>query len=104
MLDRQQSREQAAERYAAFNDSHESRFRWMLRVQQLVPRVPPRLLGPIIRLMGSRRFVEWSFNHYLNVAPPGFAASSAHDQKRPGDQQGDSDQALGGERDLVEAK
>ena len=104
VLDGQQSREQAAERYAAFNDSHERKFRWMLRVQRLVPRVPPRLLGPIIRLMGTRRFVEWSFNHYLNVAPPEFAESSAHDQKRPGDQQGDSDQALGRERDLVEAK
>ena len=104
VLDGKQSREQAAERYAAFNDSHEWKFRWMLRVQRLVPRVPPRLLGPIIRLMGSRRFVEWSFNHYLNVAPPGFAESSAHDQKRPGDQQGDSDQALRRERDLVEAK
>ncbi len=104
VLDGQQSREQAAERYAAFNDSHERKFRWMLRVQRLVPRVPPRLLGPIIRLMGTRRFVEWSFNHYLNVAPPEFAESSAHDQKRPGDQQGDSDQALRRERDLVEAK
>ena len=104
VLDGKQSREQAAERYAAFNDSHESKFRWMLRVQRLVPRVPPRLLGPIIRLMGTRRFVEWSFNHYLNVAPPEFAERSAHDQKRPGDQQGDSDQALRRERDLVEAK
>jgi flavin-dependent dehydrogenase len=104
VLDGQQSREQAAERYAAFNDSHESKFRWMLRVQRLIPRVPPRLLGPIIRLMGSRRFVEWSFNHYLNVAPPEFAESSAHDQERPGDQQADSDQALRRERDLVEAK
>ena len=71
VLDGRQSREEAAERYAAFNDSHERKFRWMLRVQRLVPRVPPRLLGPIIRLMGTRRFVEWSFNHYLNVAPPG---------------------------------
>jgi hypothetical protein len=23
--------------------------------------------------MGSRRFVEWSFNHYLAIAPPDFA-------------------------------
>ena len=104
VLDGRQGREEAAERYAAFNDSHERKFRWMLRVQRLVPRVPPRLLGPIIRLMGSRRFVEWSFNHYLNVAPPEFAERSAHDQKRPGDQQGDSDQALRRERDLVEAE
>ena len=32
-------------RYAAFHDSHEWKFQWMLRVQKLIPRVPPRLLG-----------------------------------------------------------
>jgi flavin-dependent dehydrogenase len=68
-----QTREAAAERYAEFHDSHETKFRWMLRVQKLIPRVPPRLLGPAIRLMGSRRFVNWSFNHYLAIAPPDFA-------------------------------
>jgi hypothetical protein len=59
--------------YAEFNDSHEWRFRWMLRVQRLVPRVPPRILGPAIRLMGSKRFIGWSFAHYLAIAPPEFA-------------------------------
>jgi flavin-dependent dehydrogenase len=67
-----QSREQAAQRYAEFNDSHERKFRWMLRVQKLVPRIPPRLLAPAIRLMGSKRFVDWSFRHYLGIAPPDF--------------------------------
>ncbi len=104
VLDGSRSRDEATARYAAFNDSHERKFRWMLRVQRLVPRVPPRLVGPIIRLLGSRRFVEWSFNHYLRIAPPEFAAASAHDQKRPGDQQGDADDAPGRERDLIEAK
>ncbi len=104
VLDGRQTREEAAARYAAFNDSHEWTFRWMLRVQRIVPRIPPRLLGPMIRLLGSRRFVDWSFGHYLNIAPPGFAAGSAHDEHGPGDQQGDADDALGRERDLVEAK
>ena len=45
----------------------------MLRTQKIVPRVPPRLLGPLIRLLGVRRFVGWSFGHYLNIAPPEFA-------------------------------
>jgi flavin-dependent dehydrogenase len=67
------TREEAARRYAEFHDSHEWKFRWMLRVQKLIPRVPPRLLGPAIRLMGSRRFIEWSFDHYLAIAPPDFA-------------------------------
>ncbi len=45
----------------------------MLRVQKLVPRVPPRVLAPLIRLLGNKRFVDWSFTHYLNIAPPEFA-------------------------------
>jgi hypothetical protein len=48
----------------------------MLRVQRLVPRVPPRLLHAAVRAMGTQRFVDWSFGHYLNVAPPEFAGSS----------------------------
>jgi menaquinone-9 beta-reductase len=75
VVDGRQTREQAATRYAAFNDSHEVKFKWMLRVQKLVPRVPPRALGPLIRLLGTKRFVDWSFRHYLAIAPPEFAAA-----------------------------
>jgi flavin-dependent dehydrogenase len=73
VIEGRQSREQAAARYAEFNDSHEWKFRWLLRVQKLVPRVPPRLLGPAIRLIGNKRFIDWSFSHYLAIAPPEFA-------------------------------
>ena len=103
VVEGRQSREEGAERYAAFHDSHEWKFKWMLRAQKLVPRVPPRLLGPLIRLMASKRFVEWSFNHYLRIAPPDYVGS-ADDQDRPRQQQGDADQPLGRERDLVEAE
>jgi flavin-dependent dehydrogenase len=103
VVEGRQSREQAATTYAAFNDSHEWKFRWMLRVQRLVPKIPPRILGPAIRLMGTKRFVDWSFSHYLNIAPPEFA-ESADDQEGAGQQQADSDQALGAERDLVQAE
>ena len=44
----------------------------MLRVQQMVPRVPPRALGPSLRALGDRRFIDWSFNHYLAIAHPSF--------------------------------
>ncbi len=44
----------------------------MLRVQRLVPRVPPRVLAPALRAMGDKRFVDWSFNHYLAIAHPSF--------------------------------
>ncbi len=73
VVEGRQTREQAAANYAAFSDSHEFKFRWMLRTQKLVPRVPPRLLGPLIRLLGTKRFVDWSFKHYLAIAPPEFA-------------------------------
>jgi flavin-dependent dehydrogenase len=73
VLERRQTREQAAAAYAAFSDSHDWKFKWMLRTQKIVPRVPPRLLGPLIRLFGVKRFVDWSFGHYLNIAPPEFA-------------------------------
>ena len=32
--------------------AHRSKFEWMLRVQRLVPRVPPRVLGPTLRAIG----------------------------------------------------
>jgi len=104
-----QTREEAAATYAAFHDSHEWKFKWMLRVQKLVPRVPPRILWPLIRLLGMKRFVDWSFDHYLRIAPPEYAGDgrpggSAHDQDGAGQQQGDAEDALGRERDLVQAE
>jgi digeranylgeranylglycerophospholipid reductase len=104
VVDGWQDREQAAARYARFHDSHEWKFRWMLRAQRLVPKIPPRLLGLLIRLLGVKRFVDWSFGHYLRIAPPELAAGSAHDQDRADEQQGDADHPLGAERDLVEAE
>jgi digeranylgeranylglycerophospholipid reductase len=104
VLEGSRNREEAAARYAVFNESHERKFRWMLRVQRLIPKVPPRLLGPIIHLLGSKRFVDWSFDHYLRIAAPEFAERSAHDQQRPGDQQNDPEDAPRRQRDLIEAK
>jgi flavin-dependent dehydrogenase len=75
VVEGRQSRDEAAARYAEFHDGHEWKFRWMLRVQKLIPRVPPKVLGPAIKLMGSKRFIDWSFRHYLAIAPPEFAGS-----------------------------
>jgi hypothetical protein len=49
----------------------------MLRVQRLIPRVAPRLLGRSLRAMQSKRFVDWSFGHYLNIAHPDFVSAGA---------------------------
>jgi digeranylgeranylglycerophospholipid reductase len=103
VVEGRQSREEAAALYAEFHDSHEWKFRWMLRVQRLIPRIPPRLLGPMIRLLGAKRFVDWSFDHYLRIAPPEWVAS-ANEQDGADQQQRDPDHPLGAERDLVEAE
>jgi flavin-dependent dehydrogenase len=71
----EQSREQALQRYHRFSAGHERPFRWMLHVQRMVPRVAPRLLAPAVRAMGAKRFVDWSFGHYLNIAHPSFATA-----------------------------
>ncbi len=77
VLDGEQSRAQALARYHAFSASHALPFRWMLRVQRLVPRVAPRVLAGSLRAIQAKRFVDWSFGHYLNVAHPDFVASGA---------------------------
>src|SRR3954467_8501176 len=66
----------ALTRYHDFNESHRWKFDAMLRMQKLVPRVPPRLLAPALNAMGSKAFVDWSFDHYLNIAPPSFAGDA----------------------------
>jgi flavin-dependent dehydrogenase len=70
VVEGRRTREEALVRYHEFSAEHEWKFRWMLRVQRLVPKVPPRVLGPLVRAMGTQRFVDWSFGHYLRIAPP----------------------------------
>ncbi len=70
-----QDRAQALRRYHEFSASHATPFRWMLRVQRLIPRIAPRVLAGGLKAMETRRLVHWSFNHYLAVAHPDFAAA-----------------------------
>ncbi len=77
VVEGRQSREEAAAHYAAFHDSHEWKFRWMLRLQRLLPKIPPRLLAPLIRIAGTKRSVDWIFGHYLRIAPPEAVAQGA---------------------------
>ena len=66
------SREQALERYHAFSAGHALHFRWLLRVQRLIPRVPPRVLAQALRAIDHKRFIDWAFGHYLDIAHPSF--------------------------------
>ncbi len=72
-----QTRDQALARYHAFSAGHARPYRWMLRLQRLVPRVPPRLLGLSLRAVEHRRFIHWAFDHYLAVAHPDFVTRGA---------------------------
>lgn len=62
-------RTEALRRYADFNATHRWKFEWMLRVQRLIPRVPPRLLALLLRGISTDAFTTWAFNHYLDIAP-----------------------------------
>jgi hypothetical protein len=54
----------------------------MLRVQRAVPRIAPRLLGVTLKAMQAKRFVDWSFGHYLKIAHPSFVGTGAGTRSR----------------------
>ncbi|MFL5884075.1 MAG: NAD(P)/FAD-dependent oxidoreductase [Thermoleophilaceae bacterium] len=84
VLEGRQPRAEALSRYHDFSAEHEWKFRWMLRAQKAVPRVPPRVLAPMLRAMGRQTFIDWSFGHYLRIAPPEFAARGGAAPRGPG--------------------
>ena len=80
VVEGRQDRAQALARYAAFCDRHLRPFRWLLRVQSLVSRVNPTpAMTPALRAMDHQRFIDWSFGHYLRIAPPEFALAGGAD-------------------------
>ena len=75
VLDGRRTAPEALTSYAAFSASHAAAYRWMLRVQRLIPRIAPRLLSRSLRAMQNRRFLDWSFGRYLEIAHPRFVAA-----------------------------
>jgi flavin-dependent dehydrogenase len=76
VVEGRQSVAEALVRYGDFSASHRWKFEGMLAAQRAVPRVPPRLLNRAIGAMAWKRFVDWSFGHYLAIAPPEFAGAA----------------------------
>ncbi len=70
-----QDRDRALSSYHRFNELHRSRFEGLLRAQRLLPRIPPRLLGPLMSRLESPDFADWAFGKYLDIAPPGFVSA-----------------------------
>ena len=83
VVEGRRDRAEALRRYAEFAQGHEWKFRWMLRAQRLVPRLPPRVQRALIWAAGRKRFVEWSFDHYLRIAPPEAAAPAPEPRSDP---------------------
>ena len=71
----ERTRDEALARYGAFSDGHARAFRRALRLQRLIPALPPRLLNGALRVMGSQRIVDRAFGWYLDQAHPSYAGS-----------------------------
>jgi flavin-dependent dehydrogenase len=71
----ERSRAQALDRYAAFHVRHTPAFRRALRLQRLIPALPPRVLTLALRALSPQPLVDRAFGWYLEQAPPGFATA-----------------------------
>jgi flavin-dependent dehydrogenase len=79
VLGGQRSRGEALKRYGAFSARHARAFGLALRLQRLIPALPPRVLTRVLRVVGSQRLVDRSFGWYLDQAHPSFARSVPDD-------------------------
>jgi flavin-dependent dehydrogenase len=66
-------RERALADYAAFHDAHAPAFRRALRLQRLIPALPPRALTAALRALSRQPLVDRAFGWYLDQAHPSFA-------------------------------
>jgi flavin-dependent dehydrogenase len=73
VLDGGASRDEALRAYAAFSASHARAFAIALRLQRLVPALPPRVLTALLALVGRRKLCTRAFTWYLEQAHPRFA-------------------------------
>jgi flavin-dependent dehydrogenase len=64
--------ERALADYHDFSASHRRAFTRALRLQRLLPVIPPRLLTLALRAFGTQRIVDRAFGWYLRQADPAF--------------------------------
>jgi len=72
-LEPDRTRAEALRRYGAFSASHGRAFTLALRLQRVMPALPPRLLTVLLRALGGQRTVDRAFGWYLDQAHPSFA-------------------------------
>ncbi len=68
-------RERALADYAAFSAAHAPAFRLALRLQRLIPALPPRALTALLAVVGRERLCRRAFGWYLDQAHPRFAGA-----------------------------
>jgi flavin-dependent dehydrogenase len=90
VVEGRRTRKQAATNYTELHDSHRTGFGILLFVQKILPWIPVRLLGPAFRIYRTQRLIDLTFNAYLELAPPGFAAESSA-ARRVGDRDDTAD-------------
>ena len=66
----EQRREQALAAYAAFSDAHAPFFRRALRLQRLIPALPPRALTALLAVMGRERPCRRAFSVVPRASAP----------------------------------
>lgn len=71
------TREDALASYAAFSSRHARAFAIALRLQRLIPSLPPRLLTFVLRVIGKQALVDRSFGWYMRQTPPEFVRAAA---------------------------
>jgi len=73
VLSGERTRNEALRRYGTFSASHGRAFGLALRLQWLVPRLPPRALTLVLRALRHQALVDRAFGWYLDQAHPAFA-------------------------------
>jgi digeranylgeranylglycerophospholipid reductase len=76
VIEGRQTRGQALAAYGAFSESHRWKFEAMWHVQSLFSFInrSPRAATLMMRTLSFQRFIDWSFEHYLRIAPPEFVS------------------------------
>jgi flavin-dependent dehydrogenase len=78
------SAEQALARYGAFSDAHERKFRWLLNTQRAVGQLTPTpAITAMSKAFARDRLCAWTFNRYLEIASPRFAAGDTRRGTKP---------------------
>ncbi len=80
----EQTREAALGRYGAFSAGHARGFSLALRLQRLIPALPPRVLTAALRAMSHQRVIDRAFGWYLDLVHPSLAGAGAGAAAGPG--------------------